>query len=33
MSGEDEEQPARSSAIAAVSAEILQVIDADGELT
>jgi hypothetical protein len=33
MSGEDEEQPARSNAVAIVSTEILQVVDADVELT
>lgn len=33
MSGEDEEQPARSSAIAIVSTEMLQVSDGGGELT
>ena len=33
MSGEDEEQPARSSAIAIVRTEMLQEADADGELT
>lgn len=33
MSGEDEEQPASSSAVAIVSTGMLQVVDADGELT
>jgi hypothetical protein len=33
MSGEDEEQPASSSAVAIVSTEILQVVVLDGELT
>ena len=33
MSGEDDEQPARSSAIAIVSTEVLQVADADFKLT
>ena len=33
MSGEDDEQPARSSAVAIVSTEILQMVDAGDELT
>ena len=33
MSGEDEEQPASSSAVAIVSTEILQMVDAGDELT
>lgn len=33
MSGEDEEQPAKSSAIAIVSTEVLQVVAGGGELT
>ena len=33
MSGEDEEQPARSSAVANVSNGMLQVVVADDELT
>jgi hypothetical protein len=33
MSGEDEEQPASSSAVAIVSTEILQAVVADDELT
>jgi hypothetical protein len=33
MSGEDEEQPARSSAVAIVSTAMLRVVNAKGELT